>query len=186
MSRLSTAALLLFFLATPVFATEAPSRNAGAPAPPSTSARDAAEVAEFEALVASLCDAYEDRMPARYREVNENLQRAMAREIEQARLARDRAVNEERRTRRDRRAPMQAGTAGPSGDLGAAPGDDGAPATMRRDRRSVVNRSEEMIRLGTLSGALQNDIARGHRPAMARNIELAGSFLGLLRADARL
>jgi hypothetical protein len=185
MSRLSTAALLLLLMVTPAFATEAPSRNEGDAAAQVSHSRDAGELAEFEAMVAALCDAYEDRMPGRYREVNDRLQHAMAREIEQARLSRDRAVNEERRSRRDTRAGrMQAGAAGPSAELGAVFDDGGSPGAERRSRRSAFNRCEEMVRVGTLSGALQNDIARGYRSAMAKNIELAGSFLGLMRADA--
>jgi hypothetical protein len=40
-----------------------------------------------------------------------------------------------------------------------------------------------MVRTGTMSTALQNRIDRGDRAAMKRNVELAESFLALLRRD---
>jgi hypothetical protein len=180
MSRLTLAALVLFSLFSPAFA--APPGAAGTT--PVAECHAAAELTEFEAMVAALCDAYEDRMPGRYREVNARVQRAMSREIEQARVERDRAVSEERRSRSRRDSgPMRAETSAAAELPFEKPRDTGAD---RRARRSIVNRCDEMVRVGTLSGALQNEISRGSRPAMARNIELVRSFLCLMRADARI
>ena len=44
-------------------------------------------------------------------------------------------------------------------------------------------RRDDMIRIGTGAGALQNDIERGNRAAMKRNVTLAESFLDVMRRD---
>jgi hypothetical protein len=54
-------------------------------------------------MTASLRDALQDRMAARYRDVNENMLRAMDREIQQAAVKSDQAAHEARTSRREAR-----------------------------------------------------------------------------------
>ncbi|HKW15676.1 MAG TPA: hypothetical protein VJS69_14420, partial [Candidatus Krumholzibacteria bacterium] len=75
--------------------------------------RDGRELHEFEAMTASLRDALQDRMAARYRDVNENMLRAMDREIQQAAVKADQAAHEARLSRREaRRSTMEASAGG--------------------------------------------------------------------------
>jgi len=146
--------------------------------------RDATEVAEFESWVVDLADACRDRMAGRYQGVNARVRSAMEREIVQVGAKRGQAGRESRQSRREARdARMEAGATG-SGvdqlqaiDVGHDRRDD------RGDVRSAADRSREMKRVGGLSAALANDIARGNRSAMEKNLELAREFLSLMRED---
>jgi hypothetical protein len=140
--------------------------------------RDAREVAEFERLTSALRHAGRDRMTGRYREVNERVQAAMVREIEQAQIKSAQAMNEARLAGEARR--MNAATPGQS--PGMLPHDENT-TNEERDRDAALARYEEMARLGTMSAALWNPIDRGDRGAMRRNAELAGKFLSLMRSD---
>jgi hypothetical protein len=193
MARLTTPTLILLCFATPVFATAQSGRNAREAVNDhrqialdrAWSLRDASELTEFETLVSTLHDANEDRMVRRYREINARLQTAMDREISQTHVKRGQAANEQRKSRRELRGErMEAGQTGdPRDQLGVA--DDRRDLNDdRRDRRSTASRGEEMARLGTLAGSLQNDVARGDRAAMERNLKIATEFLALMRADA--
>jgi hypothetical protein len=189
MPRLTTTTLVLLALATRVLAATAAIRNAGEAATDhrpwapdhAGSERDRRELSEFERLVTNLRDAYQDRMTGRYRDANARLQAAMDREIEQARVKRAQAANEERRARRvGWGRPMEAGTGGHEIDYLQVI-DDGRE--LRACRSEPKDRGKEMARIGVLSASLQNAIRRGDRAAMARNIDLGAEFLVLLRAD---
>ena len=187
MPRLTTTAMVMCLSATSAFATAPPARNAAEPVSNrgqiaterSWKERDARELAEFRQMVAGLCDAHEDRMTARYREINTRMLAAMSREIEQSRLKNAQAAGEENEARRGTAAErMEAGQTGGTGDYLQAIDD-------RNDHRTATNRCDEMQRIGTLSASLKSSIERGDRPAMTKNIELAGGFLALMRADLR-
>lgn len=141
--------------------------------------RDARELSEFEHMTAALEDANRDRMAARYRDVNASLQQAMDREIDQAAVKSAQAAHEARLSRREaRNERMEASTTGTGRDALQAL-DDG------HDRKddAAITRHNELVRIGTLSGALQNAIERGDRGAMKRNVVLTEQFLSVMRRD---
>jgi hypothetical protein len=144
--------------------------------------RDAREVTGFESMTAQLRDAMQDRMAARYRDVNEDVLRAMDREIEQAAVKADQAAHETRLSRREaRRSTMQAS----AGDVSTAQAVDDRHDLRddRRDRDTAFVRHDEMARIGTMAGALQNEIYRGDRTAMKKNLALAEQFLDVMKRD---
>jgi hypothetical protein len=146
--------------------------------------RDAREVAEFERLTLALRDAARDRMTGRYREVNERVQTAITREIEQARVKTDRAAGETHRSRGElRRERMDASMPGGGDDMFDTRDDRRDLRDDRRDEEVTLARFEEMARLGTMAAALQNPIERGERGAMKQNLDLAEHFLALMRRD---
>ncbi|HKW13288.1 MAG TPA: hypothetical protein VJS69_02270, partial [Candidatus Krumholzibacteria bacterium] len=53
----------------------------------------------------------------------------------------------------------------------------------RHDLNTAKGRHDEMARLGTVAGALQNEIDRGDRTAMKKNLALAEQFLDVMRRD---
>lgn len=143
--------------------------------------RDARELSEFETMTASLKDAWQDRMAGRYRDVNTRLLEAMDREIEQAGVKADqeaRAAGLSRRELREER--MEAATSGDGRDLLQAIDDRRVDATQRDN---AVVRHDQMARLATMAGALRNDVERGDRSAMKRNVALAEDFLKVMRRD---
>lgn len=146
--------------------------------------RDARELSEFERLTAALEDASRDRMAARYRDVNASIQQAMDREIEEAAVKSAQAAREARLSRREaRNERMEASTTGSGSDALQALDDGHDRRDDTRDRDTAIARHNEMARIGTLSGALQNDIERGDRGAMKRNVTLAEQFLSVMRRD---
>jgi hypothetical protein len=133
-------------------------------------------------MTAQLRDAMQDRMAARYRDVNEDVLRAMDREIEQAAVKADQAAHETRLSRREaRRSTMQAS----AGDVSTAQAVDDRHDLRddRRDRDTAFVRHDEMARIGTMAGALQNEIYRGDRTAMKKNLALAEQFLDVMKRD---
>ena len=96
-----------------------------------------------------------------------------AEEIDEARLS----AREWRGERMEASVPGEARALFPLHDDGRDLRDD------VRDRDNTLARYEEMARVGTMSTALQNDVDRGRRAAMKRNLELAESFLALMRRD---
>jgi hypothetical protein len=139
--------------------------------------RDARELSDFTRLASLLKDARQDRMPKRYREVNARIQEAITREIQQAQVKSEQAAQEARLSGRELRAErMEASVSGDSPDMFETRDDV-------RDHDNAMARYEEMVRVGTMATALQNQIERGDRAAMKRNLELTESFLGLLRRD---
>jgi hypothetical protein len=58
-----------------------------------------------------------------------------------------------------------------------------ALAQAGRESRSAAERAQEMKRISDVSAELVDDIARGNRPAMEKNLKLAREFLALMRAD---
>ena len=145
--------------------------------------RDARELQEFERLVAALRDAYEDRMAGRYRDVDEGLLRAMDREIGQAGVKADQAAHEANLSRREKRNQRMEAAMGGTVDVLQSIDDAVDLGNDRRDRDTAMLRRDDMIRIGTGAGALQNDIERGNRAAMKRNVTLAESFLDVMRRD---
>jgi len=193
MPRSVTTMFVLLALPATALATAQPARNAAEARSDhrqiavdrAQGGRDALELSEFEQTVATLRDAFEDRMTGRYREINARLQAAMTREVEQARVKLAQAGNETRKSRWEAHGErMEAGMTGNPRDVAQTVDDRHDVNDDRRDRRAIVVRGDEMARIGSLSGALQNEIERGDRTAMARNVELASQFLALLRADA--
>jgi hypothetical protein len=143
--------------------------------------RDARELKEFESMTASLRDALQDRMSLRYRDVNEDVLRAMDREISQAAVKADQAAHETRLSRREaRRSTMEAST---GGDARQSMDDRHDVRDDRRDRDTAFVRHDEMARIGTMAGALQNEIDRGDRAAMKKNLALAEKFLDVMKRD---
>jgi hypothetical protein len=141
--------------------------------------RDARELREFEQLTASLRNAYRKRMTGRYREVNARLQLAMAREIEQSSVKADQAKREAQLSGRELQDErMEAGLSGETRDVIQSDAD-------RRDLRddNAFIRHAEMARIGTMAGALQNQIEHGQRSAMQRNVALLDQFLKVMRSD---
>jgi hypothetical protein len=138
--------------------------------------RDANELREFEAITASLKDALQDRMSSRYRDTNETLLRAMDREIEQASVKAAQAAHAARVSRRQARNENMEATAGGNSVLFQV-----WDANNVRD--TAVVRRDEMARIGTMAGALQNEIGRGDRSAMKRNLALAEQFVAVMRRD---
>jgi hypothetical protein len=146
--------------------------------------RDGREVTEFESMTAALRNALQDRMAARYRSVNEDMLRAMDREIEQAAVKAAQAAHETRLSRREARSEhMEAAASGSGRDAVQALDDRHDLRDDRRDRDTAVARHDEMARIGTMAGALQNDIDRGDRTAMRKNLALAEQFLDVMRRD---
>ncbi|HET6462648.1 MAG TPA: hypothetical protein VFH33_02515 [Candidatus Krumholzibacteria bacterium] len=145
--------------------------------------RDAQELREFEAMAASLKDAMQDRMAGRYREVNTRLLEAMDREIQQSGVKADQAAHEAGLWREFRNERMEASTSGGGRDFLQAMDDRHDLRDDRRDRDNAVLRHDDMIRIGTMAGALRNDVERGDRMAMKRNITLAEDFLKVMRRD---
>jgi len=143
--------------------------------------RDARELSEFETMTASLKDAMQDRMAARYRDVNENMLRAMDREIEQAAVKADQAAHEANVSRRQaRNTTMKAAT---GGDVLQGLDDRRDANNDVHDLDSAFLRHDDMARIGTMAGALQNEIDRGDRSAMKKNLALAEQFLAVMRRD---
>lgn len=172
MPRLATVLVLL--LATPalLFANSKPHDYREAALERTWAERDARELGEFEAMAASLKDAWQHGGGERYCEVNEGLLHAMGREIDQAKVKADRAA---RAAMLSRRETMQAAT-------GGAPGVEAIDDTHRDDQTARI-RHDEMLRIGTLAGSLSNGIGRGDRGAMKRNLSLAEEFLSVMRRD---
>jgi citrate synthase len=181
MPRLDTVLVLLLAIPASSFANANPARNTVEHrqdrrqlAPDRAWAeRDAREVTEFESMTAQLRDAMQDRMAARYRDVDEDVLRAMDREIEQAAVKSDQAAHEARVSRRQARNVMGASAGGNT--LQAA--DD------QNDRNTALWRHDEMARLGTMAGALQNEVNHGDRTAMRKNLALAEKFLDVMKRD---
>ncbi len=175
MPRLDTVLVLL--LATPAlsFANPSPVRTPAA-ADRMWAERDAREVREFETMTASLKDAWQSRMPGRYRDVNESLLRAMDREIEQASVKADQAAREATLWREFKKQRMDASVTDAGGDMLQAIDDT-------RDRDTAIMRRDDMVRIGTMAGSLRNDISSGDRSAMKRSMSLAGEFLSVMRRD---
>lgn len=170
MARLETVLVLLLAMPALTFANSNPARIT---LERTWAERDARELSEFEQLTASLKDAWQVRDDERYREVNESLLRAMEREIDQAGVKVDRAA---RAATLSRRENMQAAT-------GGAPGMLQMIEDPHRDGDTVMVRHDDMIRIGTMAGSLQNTIDRGDRAAMKRNLSLTDEFLSVMRRD---
>lgn len=192
MPRLDTVLVLLLAMPAATFATAQPVRNTmdrnadhrQLAVDRDWSERDAREVQEFEQMTTALKDACHDRMSARYREVSANLQKAMDREIEQAGVRSAQAAHEAALSRREfRNERMEAGASGSTRESLQAIDDGHDLRDDARDQDTAMTRHEAMIRIGTLSGALQNDIGRGNRAAMKRNAALADEFLSVMRRD---
>lgn len=191
MPRLDTVLVLL--LATPAlsFANSDPVRNTverrmdhrQLAVDRSWAERDARELREFEAMAASLKDAMQDRMTGRYREVNTRLLEAMDREIQQSGVKADQAAREAGLWREFRNERMEASTSGGGRDFLQAMDDRHDLGDDRRDRDSAAARHDEMVRIGTMAGALRNNVERGDRTAMKRSIALAEDFLKVMRRD---
>lgn len=148
-------------------------------------ARDAAEIAEFQRWLAELADACRDRMSGRYQETNTRVCAAMEREMRQAEVKRARASHETRQSRREVRGEqMEASTSGSPIDRLQAADDRHDRRDDRRDRHDATTRCAELKRIGGLSASLQDDVARGNRGAMQKNLELAREFLAVMREDA--
>ena len=169
MPRLDTVLVLL--LATPALSFANP-----AAINPTWTERDAREVREFETMTASLKDAWQSRMPGRYREVNESLLRAMDREIEQASVKADQAAREAMLWRQFREQRLDASVTGAGNDMLQAIDD-------AHDRDTAMLRRDDMVKIGTMAGSLRNDISSGDRSAMKRNMSLAEKFLSVMRRD---
>jgi hypothetical protein len=192
MPRLDTVLVLLLAMPAASFANTDPVRNAverqqdhrQLAVDRSAAARDEREVAEFEQMSKTLGDAYRDRMAGRYREVNTRLQTAMLREVEQASVKSDQAAHEAQLSGRELRSErMEAGVSGDSRDM-LQSGDDRRDLNDDvRDRANAFIRHAEMVRIATLAGALQNNIDRGERAAMQRNVALIDQFLKVMRSD---
>lgn len=147
-------------------------------------ARDSQEVSDFEKMIAALKNACEERMAARYRDVNERVRTAMGREVEQAAVKSAQAARETHLSRREsRNEHMEAATGGDGRDAIQAIDDGHDRRNDARDRDSAVIRHDEMARISTLCGSLQNDIERGDLNAMRRNASLAEDFLNVMRRD---
>jgi pilus assembly protein CpaF len=58
----------------------------------------------------------------------------------------------------------------------------GTTLTIRKFQTRFFT-ADELVRIGTLSGALQNAIERGDRGAMKRNVVLTEQFLSVMRRD---
>jgi hypothetical protein len=146
--------------------------------------RDTRELTEFEHMTAALEDANRDRMAARYRDVNTTLQQAMDREIDEAAVKSAQAAHEARLSRREaRNERMEASMTGSGRDALQAIDDGRDRRDDALDRDSAITRHNELVRIGTLSGALQNDIERGDKSAMKRNVALTEQFLSVMRRD---
>jgi hypothetical protein len=192
MPRLDTVLVLLLAMPAASFANTDPVRNTverqqdhrQLAVDRSAAARDEREVAEFEQMSKTLGDAYRDRMAGRYREVNARLQTAMLREVEQASVKSDQAAHEAQLSDRELRSErMEAGVSGDSRDM-LQSGDDRRDLNDDvRDRANAFIRHAEMARIATLAGALQNNIDRGERAAMQRNVALIDQFLKVMRSD---
>jgi hypothetical protein len=192
MPRLDTVLVLLLAMPAASFANSDPVRNTmerrqdhrQLAVDRGWAERDAREVGQFEQMTAALKDACEDRMAARYREVNGNLQEAMDREIDQAALKSAQAVHEARLSRREFRGErMEARVSGDGRDALEAIDDRYDRIDDARDRNTAMARHDDMVRLSTMSGALQNDIGRSDRAAMKKNVALAEEFLQVMRRD---
>jgi len=192
MPRLDTVMVLLLAMPAPSFATAQPVRNTAERISDrrqialdrTWAERDAREVQEFQRLTNALKDAYRDRMNARYSEVNECVLQAMSRETEQAEVKTAQAAREARMSRREwRDERMEANVTGSARDRLEAADDRHDLRDDRRDRDTAALRHDDMVRIGTEAGALQNDIARGNRSAMRRNVSLAEDFLGVMQRD---
>jgi len=146
--------------------------------------RDTQELRAFEQMTAALKDACEDRMASRYRDVNAGVQNAIDREVEQAAVKSAQSAREVRGARREVRGERMEATSTGSGRDALQAFDDGHDRRDdARDRNTAVGRHDEMARIATMSGALQNEIDRGDRRAMQRNVELVEQFLELMRRD---
>jgi hypothetical protein len=146
--------------------------------------RDSQELREFENLLSRLDDAREDRMVTRYQETNSAIHAAMQREMTQARRSVEQAAHEVRQSRREAAGEHQeAAMTGSPRDQWQAADDRHDLRDDRRDRNSQSTRFEEMKRLSALSAGLENDIRRGDRKAMQKNVDLARQFADVMRAD---
>jgi len=170
MPRLDTVLVLLLAMPALTFANSNPAPNT---LERTWVERDARECREFEQLTASLKDAWQGGDVERYSAVNESLLRAIEREIDQASVKVDRAA---RAATLSRREHMQAATGGTPDVLQLI--DD-----PHHDGDTPVVRHDDMVRIGTLAGALQNSIDRGDRSAMKRNLALTDEFLSVMRRD---
>jgi hypothetical protein len=192
MPRLDTVLVLLLAMPALAFANSDPVRNNAERRQDhrqlvldrTWAERDARELSEFEQLSASLKDAWQDRMAGRYREANENLLRAMDREIAQASVKVDQAAHEAGLSRRELiNEHMEASMTGDGRDALSAIDDRRDRKDDARDRDTAMARHDDMLRVGTMAGSLQNQIDRGDRTAMKRNLALAEEFLALMRRD---
>jgi hypothetical protein len=188
MPRVETALVLLLAMPATTFANIDATHGATAagsdhrqPPDRSQAERNARELLEFEQLIAELHDALEDRMTSRYRAANTTLLAAMTREIDQARVKSDQAAHAERMLRQALRNGRMVAMSGDGNDWLVVFGDgyDG-------DRTGAIARHEEMKRIGTLAGSLHNEIERGERNAMQRNVTLASEFVTLMRSDVAI
>lgn len=192
MPRLDTVLVLLLAMPAASFANSDPVRNTTErrqdhrqlTVDRAWAERDAREVGLFEQTTAALKDACEDRMAARYREVNGTLQQAMDREIDQAAVKSAQVAHEARLSRREFRGErMEAHVSGDGRDALQAIDDRHDRRDDARDRDTAMSRHDDMVRLSTMSGALQNDISRGDRTAMKKNVALVEEFLQVMRRD---
>ncbi len=170
MPRLDTVLVLLLAMPALAFANSNPVRST---LERTWAERDARELSEFEQLTASLKDAWQGRDVEHYSDVNESLLRAMDREIDQAKVKVDRAA---RAATLSRREPMQAATGGASDMLRSI-------EDPHRDGDTPMVRHHDLVRIGTMAGALQNSINRGDTTAMKRNLSLTEEFLSVMRRD---
>jgi hypothetical protein len=192
MTRLDTVLVLLLAMPASSFANADPVRNTverrqdhrQLTLDRAWAERDAREVSEFASMTASLRDALQDRMAARYRDVNEGMLRSIDREIEQASVKADQAAHEARLSRREvRNQRMEASAGDNGGDVLQVMDDQHDLRDDRRDRDTAMGRHDEMARIGTMSGALQNEVNRGDRSAMKKNLALAEQFLDVMKRD---
>lgn len=184
MPRLDTVLALLLAMPALSFANPAPARSPAA-VERTWPERDAREVREFEQLTVSLKDAWQSRMPGRYRDVNESLLHAMDREIEQASVKADQAKREAALWREFRKNKMEASTTNAGSDMLQAIDDSYGQRDDGRERDTAIVRRDDMVRIGTLAGSMRNDIASGDRSAMKRNLSLMQDFLNVMRRDVK-
>jgi len=182
MPRLDTVLVLLLAMPALAFANPQPVRNPVA-VDRTWVERDAREMREFEQLTVSLKDAWQSRMPGRYRDVNESLLHAMDREIEQASVKADQAKREAALWREFRKNKMEASTTNAGRDMLQAIDESYGQRDDGRDRDTAIVRRDDMVRIGTLAGSLRNDVSAGDRSAMKRNMSLMQDFLNVMRRD---
>ncbi|HEX6791716.1 MAG TPA: hypothetical protein VF247_10435 [Candidatus Krumholzibacteria bacterium] len=192
MPRLDTVWVVLLAIPSVAFASPDPARNSAetrvdrrqVAIDRAWNERDAREVSEFERLASTLADASRDRMSGRYREINQQLQAAITREIQQAQVRSAQAAYEAARSRRELSGErMEASMSGDAGEMFDVRDERRDLRGDRVDSERAQARYDEMSRIGTMSAALQNPIERGERKAMKRNVELAANFLALMRRD---
>jgi hypothetical protein len=191
MPRLDTVLVLL--LATPAvaFANGDSARTTMEQRPGPTAAvdldwaeRDARELREFIMLTAGLKNALRDRMPGRYRGVNEDVLRVMDRETGQASVKAAQAAREATLWRVFRAQRLDASITDAGHDMLQAIDDRYPSRDDVSDHDTAIIRHDDMVRIGTMAGSLRNDVAIGDRAAMKRNLSLAEQFLAVMRRDA--